>query len=112
MRMLDFVHLRKWTKRFVRHTNAKRDFLHGRMNPPMCKKSPQSVWGDCGVATPQNLPWWGVCVFRLRRKTHTPHTEGVGGEAASEQAVTDMRDTRALLLHSKKWTKSRHEVKR
>jgi hypothetical protein len=53
--------LRNWTKRFVRHTNAKRDFLDGRMNPPMCKKSPQSVWGDCGVATPQNLPWWGVC---------------------------------------------------
>jgi hypothetical protein len=42
----------------------------------------------------------------LHRKTSTLHSNRVGGEAASEQAVTYMRDTRALLLRSKKWTKS------
>jgi hypothetical protein len=39
-------------------------------------------------------------------KTHTPHSNRVGGFVASEQAVTFLRDARALLLRSKKWTKS------
>ena len=42
---LDFVHLRKWTKRCIRQNNANVDFLHGRMNPPIGKKTPQSAWG-------------------------------------------------------------------
>jgi hypothetical protein len=52
-----------------------------------------------------------LCVFAPLREAlpglYHQSPEGVSGEAASEQAVTDMRDTRALLLHSKKWTKSR-----
>jgi len=31
----------------------------------------------------------------------------VGGEAASEQVITHLRDPRALLLRSNTWTKSR-----
>jgi hypothetical protein len=42
----------------------------------------------------------------LPKTTSTPHANRVGGETASEQAVTLLRDTRALLLRSKKWTKS------
>jgi hypothetical protein len=43
-------------------------------------------------------------------KTHTHHSNRVGGFVASEQAVTFLRDARALLLRSKKWTKSRHQA--
>jgi hypothetical protein len=44
----------------------------------------------------------------VQKNPHTPHAEGVDGEAASEQAVTYMLETRALLLlRSKKWAKSR-----
>jgi len=89
---LDFVHVRKWTKRCIRQKNATVDFLHGRMNPPMCSKIPVKAYGEIEGQQP--------------RKTSTPHANRVGGEAASEQAVTYMRDTRALLLRSKKWTKS------
>jgi hypothetical protein len=50
----------------------------------------------------------GGCVFFFPQKhpPPTPHANRVGGEAASEQAVTLLRETRALLLRSKKWTKS------
>ncbi len=73
----------------------------------MGKKTTQNAWGACGTTRPAKRPLsWGVEVFRLRRKTSTPHANRVGGETASEQAVTLLRDTRALLLRSKKWTKS------
>jgi hypothetical protein len=79
----------------------------------MGKKTTQNAWGACGTTRPAKRPLlWGVEVFRRSRKTSTPHANRVGGETASEQAVTLLRDTRALLLRSKKWTKSSLQAKK
>jgi len=40
------------------------------------------------------------------RKSVPAHSEGIGGFAASEQSGTSLRETRALLLRNKKWTKT------
>ena len=45
-----------------------------------------------------NMTSWGL--------PSATHAHRVGSEAASEQAATSLRETRVLLLRSKKWTKS------
>jgi hypothetical protein len=47
--------------------------------------------------------------FVEKRKHPTPKGSVVDGAAASQQTVTSLRDTRALLLRSKQWTKSRQQ---